>query len=87
MVFHGGDISYARGYEAVWDFWLNMISPLASRVLYMTTIGNHEADWTNGNTLYGVEDSGGECDVSSTYLLSSSLLLLFLNLPITLLSS
>lgn len=39
LVFHGGDISYARGFEAVWDFWLNMISPLASRVLYLTTIG------------------------------------------------
>jgi acid phosphatase type 7 len=29
-------------------------------------IGNHEADWTLGNTLYGVTDSGGECDVTST---------------------
>ena len=38
-VYHGGDISYASGYVAVWDHFLNMISPIASGVLYLTTVG------------------------------------------------
>jgi len=41
-VFHIGDISYATGFLAEWDFFLNLISPVASRVSYMTAIGNHE---------------------------------------------
>ena len=32
------------GYMAVWDFFLNMISPISSRVLYLTSLGNHESD-------------------------------------------
>ena len=40
-VFHGGDISYATGMMAVWDFYLNMLAPVASGALYMTTVGNH----------------------------------------------
>jgi hypothetical protein len=43
----GGDISYAMGYMAVWDFFLNMISPISSKVLYLTTVGNHESDYPN----------------------------------------
>ena len=43
----GGDISYATGYMAVWDFFLNMIAPIAGRVLYLTTVGNHESDYPN----------------------------------------
>jgi hypothetical protein len=43
----GGDISYATGYMAVWDFFLNMISPIAGRTLYLTTVGNHESDYPN----------------------------------------
>ena len=27
------------GYAAVWDHFLNMISPIASGVLYLTTVG------------------------------------------------
>ena len=40
-VYHGGDISYATGYMAVWDFYLDMISPIAGSVVYLTTVGNH----------------------------------------------
>jgi hypothetical protein len=39
LIYHGGDISYARGYMAVWDFFLNMIAPMASRVPYLTIVG------------------------------------------------
>lgn len=66
VVFHGGDISYATGYMAVWDYFMDMISPLASRVLYLTTVGNHESDWPNTTTIYNVTDSGGECGVATT---------------------
>lgn len=41
MVYHGGDISYATGYMAVWDFFLDMLSPVAGSVVYLTTVGNH----------------------------------------------
>lgn len=41
-VFHIGDISYATGFLAEWDFFLQLISPVASTLSYMTAIGNHE---------------------------------------------
>lgn len=41
-VFHIGDISYATGFLVEWDFFLHQISHVASRVSYMTAIGNHE---------------------------------------------
>lgn len=41
-VFHIGDISYATGFLVEWDFFLHQITPVASRVSYMTAIGNHE---------------------------------------------
>jgi len=69
VVFHGGDISYAVGYMAVWDFFLDQLSPVASKVLYFTTVGNHESDWPNSATIYNQTDSGGECGVMSAGLL------------------
>lgn len=41
-IFHIGDISYATGFLVEWDFFLHLISPLASQLSYMTAIGNHE---------------------------------------------
>ena len=41
-IFHIGDISYATGFLVEWDYFLNLISPVASRVFHMTAIGNHE---------------------------------------------
>ncbi|XLR07979.1 hypothetical protein S83_035917, partial [Arachis hypogaea] len=41
-VFHIGDISYATGFLAEWDFFLSLINPVASIVSYMTAIENHE---------------------------------------------
>ena len=45
---HAGDISYAdnvpgEDYDLVWDRFMDMVEPLASRVPYMVTPGNHEA--------------------------------------------
>jgi acid phosphatase type 7 len=57
-VYHGGDVSYATGYLAVWDFYLDMLSPVSSGAVYLTTVGNHESDWPN-KTYYESNDSGG----------------------------
>lgn len=62
-VFHIGDLAYANGYLAAWDYYLNMISPLASSVVYMPALGNHELDYPGENTYYQGTDSGGECGV------------------------
>ncbi|KAL5065602.1 hypothetical protein RYX36_027339 [Vicia faba] len=62
-VFHIGDISYATGFLAEWDFFMNLISPVASRVSYMTAIGNHERDYVSSGSVYQTPDSGGECGV------------------------
>lgn len=40
-VIHSGDISYADGYEPHWDDFFNKIEPIASRIPYMATPGNH----------------------------------------------
>ena len=40
-VIHSGDISYADGYEPHWDDFLNKIQPVAARVPYMVSPGNH----------------------------------------------
>ena len=42
LVLHIGDISYATGFMVEWDSFLELINPVASRVSYMTAIGNHE---------------------------------------------
>jgi hypothetical protein len=69
VIYHGGDISYATGYLAVWDFFMDMISPVAGSVLYLSTVGNHETDWYDSASLYSNGDSGGECGVLTTTLL------------------
>lgn len=69
VIFHGGDVSYAVGYLAVWDFFMNMISPIASGALYLSTVGNHESDWPSSPSYYTGTDSGGECGVLTTSML------------------
>lgn len=72
-VLHIGDIAYAVGFGSEWDEFLMQIEPVASRLPWMTTDGNHERNcpcmavppsaaaagltWLNGS------DSGGECGV------------------------
>ena len=41
-VIHSGDISYADGYDPHFDDFLNKIQPIASKVPYMASPGNHE---------------------------------------------
>lgn len=63
-IFHIGDISYATGFLVEWDFFLSLIYPLASKVSYMTAIGNHERDYIASGSIYVTPDSGGECGVA-----------------------
>ncbi|KAL5219707.1 hypothetical protein ABZP36_024420 [Zizania latifolia] len=63
-IFHIGDISYATGFLVEWDFFLHLITPLASQVSYMTAIGNHERDYAGSGSVYPTPDSGGECGVA-----------------------
>ncbi|KAL6853503.1 hypothetical protein ACP4OV_019532 [Aristida adscensionis] len=63
-IFHIGDISYATGFLIEWDFFLHLITPLASQVSYMTAIGNHERDYADSGSVYTSPDSGGECGVA-----------------------
>ncbi|KAL5543670.1 hypothetical protein UlMin_007454 [Ulmus minor] len=59
-IFHIGDISYATGFLVEWDYFLQLIAPVASRVSYMTAIGNHERDYIGSGSVYFLPDSGGE---------------------------
>ncbi|KAK6234430.1 hypothetical protein QUC31_006836 [Theobroma cacao] len=63
-IFHIGDISYATGFLVEWEFFLHLITPLASQVTYMTAIGNHERDYADSGSWYPGPDSGGECGVA-----------------------
>ncbi|KAL2478392.1 putative inactive purple acid phosphatase 27 [Forsythia ovata] len=38
-------------------------SPVASKVSYMTAIGNHERDYKSSGSFYSTPDSGGECGI------------------------
>lgn len=42
LVVHDGDISYADGDQHHWDVFMRKIQPIASRVPYMVSPGNHE---------------------------------------------
>ena len=37
-----GDVSYANGNQPVWDEYLRQIEPMAARIPFMLTLGNHE---------------------------------------------
>jgi len=45
MLLHIGDLSYARGREYIWDIWFDMLTPVASTIAYMVSVGNHEYDY------------------------------------------
>eukprot|EP01138_Halocafeteria_seosinensis_P002693 gb/GECG01002754.1/.p1 GENE.gb/GECG01002754.1/~~gb/GECG01002754.1/.p1 ORF type:complete len:765 (+),score=79.04 gb/GECG01002754.1/:1-2295(+) len=83
-IFHIGDISYATGYAAVWDEWLDMVSPVAKRIPYLVNGGNHECDspaesfpanrtptFFEGDPDRRGGDSGGECGVPMVNLLKT----------------
>lgn len=63
VVLHIGDISYATGFLVEWDSFLELLTPVASKVSYMTAIGNHERDFPGSGSVYTLTDSGGEIGV------------------------
>ena len=69
-VFVNGDVSYARGYGAIWQAFLNQMTPTASAVPLMTCPGNHESDWPHVGTAWNTSslDSGGEGGVAYSHL-------------------
>ena len=44
-----GDLSYADGSTNVWEQYMNMIQPFASRVPTMVVVGNHDYDYAKGD--------------------------------------
>lgn len=54
-----GDLAYAEGNQFIWDEWFNMISPMASSIPWMPTIGNHEIEAQVARGATGSKDSWG----------------------------
>lgn len=78
VVWHVGDVSYATGLLAIWDWWSFMISSWAGRVVYAVGVGNHESghrwnanaigpDASNHFSLFDNNDAGGECGVVTNH--------------------
>jgi len=79
FIAHVGDLGYGRSSTEIWNQWMSFIEPIASRLPYMVSIGNHEYDYTNrsgaindpsgANGMWspswwnGGTDSNGECGV------------------------
>jgi hypothetical protein len=72
-----GDVSYATGYLAVWDWWLFMVAPWVKGVALLLGVGNHESGIVTGPggpsaashfSYFSTRDSGGECGVATTHL-------------------
>jgi hypothetical protein len=39
LALHIGDISYARGWGFVWDYFFDLVEPVAATIPYMVCIG------------------------------------------------
>eukprot|EP01139_Manchomonas_bermudensis_P018992 Amastigsp_a676288_29.p1 type:complete len:534 gc:universal Amastigsp_a676288_29:310-1911(+) len=42
FVHHLGDVSYAEGFQPVWDEFMRRIEPIAAYVPYVVSVGNHD---------------------------------------------
>ncbi|GMH34491.1 hypothetical protein BSKO_02325 [Bryopsis sp. KO-2023] len=65
LIIHNGDVGYSMGYVSTWDLFMEGIQKVATRIPYMTSVGNHERDWPGtGDRYQGLsDDSRGECGV------------------------
>eukprot|EP01114_Cavostelium_apophysatum_P012731 TRINITY_DN2915_c0_g1_i2.p1 TRINITY_DN2915_c0_g1~~TRINITY_DN2915_c0_g1_i2.p1 ORF type:complete len:253 (+),score=25.47 TRINITY_DN2915_c0_g1_i2:509-1267(+) len=45
FMFLAGDLSYADGFQDVWDDYGKMITPFSEQIPWMTALGNHEIFW------------------------------------------
>ncbi len=59
LVLHVGDLSYAVGHGYIWEQWMNLISPVAMKVPYMVSVGNHEYDHERASTSPDGKDPSG----------------------------
>jgi len=64
LILHIGDISYARGYDTLWDQFFYQLSPITPYLPWMTVDGNHERDFPGSGSMWTGQDSGGECGVA-----------------------
>lgn len=66
-VLHVGDLAYANGKGRIWDLFMRNIEPVAARVPWMVSFGNHESIYTGQPFMPKwadyENDSGGECSV------------------------
>ncbi|CAM9187858.1 unnamed protein product [Ectocarpus fasciculatus] len=75
LVLHIGDLSYARGYDAQWDEYMDQIKHVASTVPWMVGVGNHERDYPTTSespvrqelSFFTGTDSGGDCGVPTAF--------------------
>ncbi len=73
MVLSPGDLAYSTGYMSKWDKYFTQIEPIASRVFFQTSKGNHEQDCefppANGDepVHFLGDDSGGECGLAADH--------------------
>ncbi|CAM9341268.1 unnamed protein product [Ectocarpus sp. 12 AP-2014] len=75
LVLHIGDLSYARGYDAQWDEYMDQIKHVASAVPWMVGVGNHERDYPTTSesrvrqelSFFTGTDSGGDCGVPTAF--------------------
>jgi len=44
LVLHAGDITYANGYQKIWDDWMREMTPIFAQTPYMAVEGNHESE-------------------------------------------
>lgn len=65
LVVQIGDLSYAEGFDAQWDGYFHQIQPVASRVPWMASVGNHERASATPSAFHGGQESlykvGGGC--------------------------
>lgn len=61
-----GDISYARGFAAIWESFFDAMEPVFSAAPVLAVTGNHEANWPGAGTAWNTSslDSGGECNAA-----------------------
>ena len=66
-----GDLSYARGFGAVWEQFLFSLRGAAGGAAVLASVGNHEENWGGpgfpGDGSHAGLDSGGECGVAAAH--------------------
>jgi len=59
-----GDISYANGNQSMWDVYGRAWEPILSTVPTLVSPGNHDGEWTFGNSYDSPSQGGGDSGVA-----------------------